>query len=64
MPDYRATIERIASLIKDGDTIDGSERELSIDDAFATAEFAISLCRDALGTDGSNLPPTRPWQEV
>lgn len=54
------TVRSIASLILDGDQFedDGTveEYEMSIDEAFETAFTAVSICRDALGTDGSDLP--------
>ncbi len=53
-------VQSIASLIYDGDEIDGDEHEMSIDDAFETCAIVRTLTRDVLGTDGSDLPPTRP----
>lgn len=54
------TVTSIASMKMDGDQFEANgievEYEMTIDEAFGTAFDAISMCRDALGTDGSDLP--------
>ena len=58
--DLLATVIRIASIINDGDEIEGEIHEMSQAVAFDTATGAIALCRDTLKTDGSDLPPIAP----
>jgi len=68
-----AIVQQIASFIADGDQFPGGqcecgcgqeEHEMSIDDAFETASSAISMCRDCLGTDGSDLAIVKPFDEA
>jgi len=68
-----ATVRQIASFIADGDQFRGGtcecgcgqeEHEMSIDDAFETASAVISMCRDVLGTDGSELEIIKPNSEA
>jgi hypothetical protein len=72
-------VRQIASFVRDGDEVpetfecDGTTMsmvddmdgtyEMSIDDAFETAGLCISLCRDVLGTDGSDLKVVRAGSE-
>ncbi len=67
------TVRQIASFIADGDQFptgvcecgcNQDEHEMSIDDAFETASAAISMCRDVLGTDGSDLAIVKPSDEA
>jgi hypothetical protein len=78
-PTYDELLEvvtSIASFIADGDGAvkpgdDGlcpcgcgsDEHEMTIDEAFETASSCISMCRDVLGTDGSDLPICKPNEE-
>lgn len=54
------TVTAIASMKMDGDQFEANgievDYEMTVDEAFGTAFDAISMCRDLLGTDGSDLP--------